>query len=306
MTPLLHDVLHLEGIAPHRALDRLVRRGVRVYAAVRTGVAAVNFRVKCKDTEKVFAIFGGSCYTVTKVGTSRGARLLAAVRRRPVFVGGALLIVLLSVWADGLVLRIAVSGSAARYPERARQVLAEAGVGVFSFYEEAAAQAAGAALMEEFDDVAFAQVQKSGCVVYVTLEEGAVAAPPVRKTELVAPAAGVVEELTVLRGVALAAEGQTVAAGDVLAAGRLAASDGSQTETFVSARCVLRTEYRCAVPGTDAEAARRAAAQARLQAERELHKGDVAQLTVVAEELARDGGETVARLTLRLVLSANY
>lgn len=93
-------------------------------------------------------------------------------------------------------LRVDVTGSAARYAARAEEVLAEAGIGVFSFYSEEAAGRARSRLLAEFADVAFAEVEKSGCVVRVTLEAGEIAEVPARKSELRAPVSGEVEELT--------------------------------------------------------------------------------------------------------------
>ena len=144
MRPFLCDFLRVEGISPHRALDKLAQRGVRVYDAQKAGIAALNFAVRSKDTEKVFAIFSRSCYTVIKTGQSRAKRLLAAVRRRPGFVCGAVLFCLFSFAADRVILRIDVAGSAARYAERAEEVLAAAGLGVFSLYSADAADGARA------------------------------------------------------------------------------------------------------------------------------------------------------------------
>ena len=306
MKPLLRDTLCIEGIAPHRALDKLARRGVCVYGARKTGAARLNFEVRAKDTEKVFAIFARSCYTVTKTGSSRAKRLLSAVRRRPGFVCGAALLFVLSFAADRLVLRVEVAGSAARYARQAEALLREEGVGTFTLYSEAAAGRAKARLLSAFADVAFAEVQKSGCVVYVTLEEGDVPEVPVRKSELAAPVAGVVEELTVLRGEACAAEGQAVEAGQLLAAGRLAGADGTYTETFVSARCVLRCTYIHTAEGSGSAALRRAVAEARLCAERDLLCGDAKELTVTEERAEESGGTVTVTLTLRLVLAAGY
>lgn len=306
MKPLFRDSFCIEGLSPHRALDKLARRGVRVFDACKTGPARLNFAVSAKDAEKVFAIFAGSCYTVTKTGSSRAKRLVAAVRRRPGFVCGAALFLALSFAADGLVLRVDVTGSAARYAARAEEVLAEAGIGVFSFYSEEAAGRARSRLLAEFADVAFAEVEKSGCVVRVTLEAGEIAEVPARKSELRAPASGEVEELTVLRGEACAEEGQQVAAGDVLVLGRVAGADGAYKETFVSARCVLRCGYTFTATGGGEEAVRRALAAARLSAERDLLQGDAAELTVLEEHAAEQGGAIAVTLVLRLVLAVSY
>lgn len=212
------------------------------------------------------------------------------MRRRPGFVCGAALFLVLSFAADGLVLRVDVTGSAARYAARAEEVLAEAGIGVFSFYSEEAAGRARSRLLAEFADVAFAEVEKSGCIVRVTLEAGEAAEVPARKSELRAPASGEVEELTVLRGEACVEEGQQVAAGDVLVLGRVAGADGAYKETFVSARCVLRCEYAFTAAGGGEEAVRRALAAARLSAERDLRRATRRNLRFWKSMRRRQGG----------------
>lgn len=242
MRPLFCDVLQIEAIAPLRALDKLARRGISVYDVQKLGPTKLKLRVKSKETEKIFAIFRGSCYTVTKIGAAGLKRLTDAALRRPGMVAGAVLFLFLSAFSNFFVLKIEVVGSGARYRERAVELLAEAGVRTFAPYGESAAESARAALLT-LPSVVFAEVEKSGCVVTVRLEESAETPVPTQAKSLLAPAGGVVEELTVLRGTALAAEGDEVREGQELVGGYFETESGERKDTFAVARASILHTY---------------------------------------------------------------
>ena len=247
--------------------------------------------------QKVFAILRGSCYTVTNKGSVGCKRLADALLARPGLWIGALLLAA-ALWAGGAaVLRIEVEGSAAWNAARVREVLQEAGIAPFTFYREEEGEAARTALLA-LPGVVFASVEKSGCVLTVTVEESAEPPAPVRKQSLVAPRAGVVEELTVLRGTAEVCVGEAVSAGQTLVGGYFLQGE-ERHETFAIARCSLlcpfQGEYAFAA---ESEAARESAlAQALLAAGGE----PVAQEISVRAE--GEGAVYAVRLTVRVRLS---
>ena len=77
MTPLFCEDLIISASSPVRALDKLAANGITAYSARRIAPGKLKIRVKCKETAKIFAIFRGSCYTVTKAGPARLAKLRA-------------------------------------------------------------------------------------------------------------------------------------------------------------------------------------------------------------------------------------
>ena len=300
MTPLVCDELEIVGIAPQRALDKLARAGICVYDVQKRGAACLNLRVKCKETEKIFAIFSGSCYTVTKKRPLRLKRLALRAAKRAGAAAGAVLALLIAAASNAFVLRVEVEGSGARYAPRAREILAEEGVKAFRLYDGEGAEQARARMLA-LPGVVFAELEKSGCVLTVTLEADEEIAPPALARELVSPASGVVEELTVLRGTALAAEGDTVAAGQTLAGGFFFTEEGARRETFAIARCSILCEYTQSVrAASDGESARKnAIAAAHMNAGGEL----VESAAAVREE---DGGFVFdVRLTVRIRASVN-
>ena len=78
MTPLFGVRMEISGIAPLRALEKLSAAGIRARDVRKAGVARLNFCVKSKETEKIFAIFARSCYTVTRKESVGLTRLAAA------------------------------------------------------------------------------------------------------------------------------------------------------------------------------------------------------------------------------------
>ena len=289
--------IEIEGIGAARAVEKLVQGGVPVLGA-KLQKKGVLIKVDAKHCKKVFAILRGSCYTVTNKGSVGCKRLADALLARPGLWIGALLLAA-ALWAGGAaVLRIEVEGSAARNAARVREVLQEAGIAPFTFYREEEGEAARTALLA-LPGVVFASVEKSGCVLTVTVEESAEPPAPVRKQSLVAPRAGVVEELTVLRGTAEVCVGEAVSAGQTLVGGYFVQGE-ERHETFAIARCALlcpfQGEYAFAA---ESETARESAlAQALLAAGGE----PVAQeISVHAEG---EGVVYAVRLTVRVRLSA--
>ncbi len=292
--------LQICGVSPLHALEQLARAGIRVRDVRKVSATRLNFCVKCKETEKIFAIFARSCYTVTRIENIGLTRAAAFLRRRPALIAGALLAIAIAAAGDAFVLRVRVGGSASRYAARAEAILAEEGLQPFALYSQAAAERAEAALLG-LPGVAFASVGKEGCVLTVTLEEGASLPPPAAGADLVAPRAGVVESLTVLRGTPLAAEGEEVAAGQTLAGGFFLTEAGERRQTPAVARASLLCTYTEEFAGAaDGESFRiRCIAAARLRAGGEL----VSSQCSVREE----GGAYVCAVTLvvRVRVSVN-
>ena len=242
MTPLFCEEWQVQAIAPFRALDKLAKRGVAVYDVQKIGPTCLKFRAKSKESEKIFAIFRGSCYTVTKCRSVRLKRLADALARRPGILAGVLLFFALGFCSNLFVFDIRVEGSGARYEERAVEILRENGLYTFALFGEDKAAKAGAELLG-LPGIVFAQVQRSGCIVTVTLEESEETPVPARGSELNAAAGGVVESITVLRGTALVAAGDTVEEGQTLVGGFFETPEGERRDTFAVARASILHSY---------------------------------------------------------------
>ena len=238
MKPFFQSSLEIDGVAPFRAVDKLVRHGIFVYGVQKLSATRLKIVVKSKEMQKVFAIFRGSCYTVTKAKKESFSRLLGAIVRRPGIILGAVLFLILGVIGNAFVLKIDIVGSAAYRRDQAEEYLSAAGIRQFGWYDTSAADAAQSALLS-LPGVVFATVEKKGPVLIVTLEEEEIAPTPSYEKNLLSPCAGEVEEVVVLRGTALVKVGDTVEAGQELVGGFYETESGERKETFAVARCTL-------------------------------------------------------------------
>ena len=240
MKPLFLDEYELTASMPLRALEKLGDGGVSVYDVQKIAPGKLKFRAKSKESEKIFAILRGSCYTVNKCGSAGLKRRLQKLVKRPGAIAAALLVCLLAAAANLFVLRVEVDGSV-RYASQTQEILREEGLYLFSAYSEQNAERVRARLMR-LSGVAFVTLEKEGCVLRVTFQESEETPVPQRETQLTAPCDGVLQELTVLRGVPLVQEGEKVSAGQKLA-------DCGEGESFAVARAVLLCEgvytYAC-------------------------------------------------------------
>lgn len=241
MKPLFLDEYELSASMPLRALEKLDGAGVCVYDVQKTAPGKLKFCAKSKESKKIFAILRGSCYTVNKRRSVGLKRLLQKLVRRPGAIAAVLAVCLLAAAANVFVLRVEVDGSV-RYASQTQEILQEEGLSLFSAYSAENAERARARLMR-LSGVAFVTLEKQGCVLRVTFQESEETPVPEREKQLLAPCGGVLQELTVLRGVPLAKEGEEVSAGQELAA-------CAEGESFAVARAILLCEgvytYECA------------------------------------------------------------
>ena len=189
MKPLFLDEYELTASMPLRALEKLGDGGVSVYDVQKIAPGKLKFRAKSKESEKIFAILRGSCYTVNKCGSAGLKRRLQKLVKRPGAIAAALLVCLLAAAANLFVLRVEVDGSV-RYASQTQEILREEGLYLFSAYSEQTAERVRARLMR-LSGVAFVTLEKEGCVLRVTFQESEETPVPQRETQLTAPCDGV-------------------------------------------------------------------------------------------------------------------
>lgn len=203
----------IEGSGAARAVEKLVQGGVPVLSARIEGKNLVRVCTDGKDRKKVFAIFRGSCYNIIKVRAVAWERLLHACRGAAGMLVGAALFVSAVCFFQGRVLCVRVVGSGACYEAEVRAMLARGGTRFLSPppQDEALLTAGILALPR----VGFCSLHHEGGVLTVRVEVGDEAQLPAGGP-LLAPADGVVEKLTLVRGTALVSPGDAVKRGDVV------------------------------------------------------------------------------------------
>ncbi len=211
MTGFFYE-FELEGLSVYRAVDRLRREGISIISAKKFPKNILKIVVSANERKKTFAILQGSCYNIKKshpLGLMRAAE--AARRAFGLFLGAVIALSGILIM-QSRVLRIEITGSGAYLEPQIRAVLSEQGVGYFSAMPQPDAVIP---VILSLPRVHFCSVKGEGGILTVDVEvgdeTGTFSAEP-----LLSPAAGTVEELTVLRGTPLVAVGDSVAAGQEL------------------------------------------------------------------------------------------
>lgn len=244
--------LYVEGLSAYRAVDKLNRGGVETLSARKTQKNAIIIEVESKDAEKAFAILRGSCYNVKKIRFRGVTRIAKACRARIGLVAGAAVFIACAVSAETRVLKIEVDGSGAYYGAEIREILSRNGVNMWSAAPDDTSAVEAEIL--SLPRVSFCSLGKSGGVLKVTVEVSDENAS-LKSRPLLAPVAGVVEELTVVRGTALVSVGDEVRAGDVVVDNSARYGETERT-VIVIARVKVRFPFTAEYALESEEAAR--------------------------------------------------
>ena len=239
----MFDRYEITSLTVNRAVNKLARAGIEVFNVRKTGKTRIRLSIRAKDSEKFFAIFHGSCYTINKL-KDRGLKRLAvwALCRVGVLVGIALFC--LTVFLSGaLVVKVEVVGSGSHYREEVCALLSRAGLSPFSPYSEERAQNARAGILD-LPAVSFCSVQKKGGVIVVGVEVNAETPAKVSARSLEAAFSGKILQLVCIRGTPLYKEGDTVEKGATLVAGYVDYGEGGtvRREVAAIAKAVLECE----------------------------------------------------------------
>lgn len=233
-----------------KVADKLARAGIGVRSFRAETKNRVSFDVARKDAEKVFAILRGSCYNVEEVRPRGLALLWERALGRAGLIAGLVLFCAAVLFAQTRVLRVEVVGSGAYYEAEVLGVLEEAGIKAFSPRPRDSASVAAKLL--SLPRVSYCSLRHAAGVLTVELEvsdEGAVK----RSEPLLAPAAGIVEELVVLRGTPLVSIGDTVGREERVVDNLVQYGDLT-AEVIVSAKVVIVFEVSALYAGSEEQA----------------------------------------------------
>ena len=290
----------LEGVMPHRALNRLQRLGIAVERVKKRKKNQIVFTTSEKDSEKVFAIYPSVCYNergsvayVTKKLPPRGLGGIwnCLKKRIGLFLGG-LLFLCGTLYADGLVLSVEIVGETA-YEGEILDFLEEGGVKRFAPYRQEKEDLITSRILA-LPSVSFCSLRKSGTRLIVEVVQSSFSQQRTRVTQLISPVTGVIEELTVLSGVALVRIGDGVKSGEAI----VTPMETQANDGFAVARacisCVYERTFACV---TEAEA------KARCYLEIGLDEAHVALQTLTVET---DGENVIVRANYRRIVCVNY
>lgn len=258
---MLLEKIILEGISPERALSRLQREGICVYHAKKLKKNQILFSVKRKDTEKVFAIYPNVCYNITVYSpyTARSAgpegvlALFDRCRKRVGVFLGVLLFAAATLAANQFVLRIDVEGADA-YRGEVLAALEESGIRTFALYPSGREREVTAKILA-LKDVSYCSVEKSGTTVRVEVRLSAFSDPSPQEGDMLAAHSGTILQMAVLRGTALKAPGEEVAAGEPLVGAYLLDGEGEKIPVTAIARVTLSCVYEEVIDASDEQGA---------------------------------------------------
>lgn len=222
---------YIEGLNPERAIDKLVSAGIEVLSAQKPQKNTVIVWTDGKDSKKVFAILQSSCYNIKKVRSAGLRRLAVACRRTAGLIAGAALFILCVVFCESRVLSVKVTGSGAYLDGEIKEILRENGTAFFSPVPRDTNELT--ACVMGLPRVTFCSFSHEGGILTVDVEvsdENAV----ISGKPLLSPVAGTVERLTVVRGTALFAVGDSVQAGDTLVADYITSDNGTRSVVVIA------------------------------------------------------------------------
>ena len=257
----------VEALSVYRVADKLARAGIEVCSfRILTKNSAV-FTVNGKDTKKAFAILRGSCYNIKKV-RPRGLSKAAALFKRYIGLAAGILLFFLSVlFFEARILDIRVVGSGAYYKDEVLRILEDNGIKKLAALPSDCG--AVTAQIIALPHVSFCTVGKEGGIVTVTVEvtndDSTLLSEP-----LFAPAAGIIEELVVVRGTPLKNVGDSVGEGEEVVRNETVFGEAGQvSKVIVIARVTVAYPFQREYAGSEESALLAAALE--FQNTREVH-----------------------------------
>lgn len=231
----------ITSLTVNRALNKLAKGGVETFNVKKLNKNTISLSVRAKDSQKFFAIFNGSCYTINKQ-KNKGLKKLAvfALYRIGAIIGVA--VFLFTVFFSQIfIFKVEVKGSGSYYADEVKSLLKIEGVSFFSVYDNKKAERARIKVLN-LPSVSFCSIKKNGNIVNVCVEVSAETPeiPPVES--LVSTKSGKLIQLIIIRGTPQFKEGDEVLKGDTLVAGYELSEGGRKFKVSAIAKAVIECE----------------------------------------------------------------
>lgn len=213
---------------PETALKKLSRENIAVYRLKKRG-SKLTFGVSEEYIQKVFAIFSHPCYNVSVVKHSFKTRLIFFFKRRFALIIGGVLFVAAAVLSGNSVLKIKVTGNGSYLSPQIVALANECGAREFSVCKNFDAPLLQAKVMA-LPDVNFCSVRRDGAYLIIDVRTGEEHVGRADYKPLKADTAGEIRRIVAVCGTAERAEGERVAAGDVLIGAYELSESGERTD----------------------------------------------------------------------------
>ena len=291
--------IEIEGVMPERALLRLKRVGVPLYAVKKTAKNRLTLRLRKGDLERAFALFpnaktdGFAPYKLTDFGAAGlGGKIEKLAQRTGLLLGG-LLFAITTLYADRFVFSVEYVGTSV-YARETRIALEQAGVKLFAPYEGGKEDLICAQILA-LDGVEYCSVKKSGGKLIVETRLSPFANEYAKAGNMQSKHSGELVALTVLRGTAVAKIGESVQIGQTLVDDHFFVEGGGQVRVEI----IARARFLCVWEGEiDVETEEEAFATAYLEI------GENTEIT--QREIMKNGNGFHVKLVYTATQSMNF
>ena len=147
---------------------------------------------------------------------------LLTLAKRPVLVAGLLVLMLVALWVPGRIFFVQVEGNSTIPTRQILEAAANCGIRFCARGRDVRSEVMKNALLEAMPQLSWAGINIKGCTAVISVSERSTVQHTDQShgvSSMVALRDGVIREVTVLKGSAQCAVGQTVKAGDVLISG---------------------------------------------------------------------------------------
>lgn len=213
--------VELTSAEPHRSIWLMGEAGVRLYQVSTVDEFTFSMELRRQDYKKVQHLAEKNGDTLRIVGRTGVYWALNGLKRRPVLVLGAILLILLTVALPRCVLFVQVEGNVT-VPERlVIEKASECGIVFGADRESVRSEKLKNALLSAIPQLQWAGINTRGCVAVITVREKTAVEiqPPPQVSRIVAVRDAVVVSCTAEQGNLLCKPGQVVKAGDLLISG---------------------------------------------------------------------------------------
>ena len=215
---ILNVLLRIDCADMDRLLGELVMRKIELFNVCFVDEISVTLEIKAKNYFPVLAIVNRLGGQVTVINQSGPFLLLKALKARKVLVIGIFMMIIISAFLSRTVLFIQVDGNRKVGALQILNCAEDHGLKFGTQKSSIRSERIKNALLESIPDLQWVGVNTTGCVATISVKERIeqMKQPVDLTSSIIASKEGIIQQVTVTKGMALCAKGQAVNKGDVL------------------------------------------------------------------------------------------
>ena len=213
--------VELTSAEPERILGDIAHNNIEVWDVQRSSSLIMIFRIERRAFVKVQEIVTRAGGTLKKLGLHGVYYRVVLWRKRPVVLGVALLLLLASVYVPGRILFVQVVGNDSVPSRLIMETAAQFGLEFGASRRQVRSERIKNELLGAIEELEWVGVNTSGCTATITVRERKLQPEEAQGKicNVVAAADGIIDSITLTRGMLLCKPGQAVRAGQLLVSG---------------------------------------------------------------------------------------